>query len=67
MKKQTLSTLVIAGCICMLQSCAFRPCTNIDVNLAGAHSRIVGNSDSWGGALSLIMFMVKSVFSPVSC
>ena len=50
MRKQTISTLVIVGCICILQSCAFRPCTTLDVNLAGVHSRITGDSDSYTGA-----------------
>ena len=50
MKKQTLSVFVIVGCIWILQSCAFRPCTTMTVNLAGVHSRIVGDSDSWTGA-----------------
>jgi len=50
MKKQTIKTLVIVGCICILQSCAFRPCTTMTVNMAGVHSRIYGQSDSWSGA-----------------
>ena len=50
MKKQTISTLVIVGCICILQSCAFRPCTTMTANLSGVHSRILGESDDWGGA-----------------
>ena len=50
MKKQTLSTFVIVGCICIFQSCAFRPCTTMMVNLGPVHSRIVGESDSYSGA-----------------
>ncbi len=50
MKKQTVSTIVIVGCICILQSCAFRPCTTIDTYVSGVHSRIVGEADSWSGA-----------------
>ena len=50
MKKQTISTLVIVGCICILQSSAFSQVTTITVNLAGVHSRITGDSDSWSGA-----------------
>ncbi len=53
MKKQTISVFVIVGCIFMLQSCAFRPCTTMTANLAGVHSRIVGNSDSWSGAFGV--------------
>ena len=53
MKKQTISTLVIVGCICILQSCAFRPCTTMNVNLAGVNSRIVGESDSWSSAFGV--------------
>jgi hypothetical protein len=51
MKQQTKATLVIIGCICMLQSCAFRPFTTMTTNFSGVHSRIVGDSDSWTGAL----------------
>lgn len=50
MKKQTISIAVIVGCICILQSCAFRPCTTMNLNLNPVHSRIFGESDSWGGA-----------------
>ena len=53
MKKQTKAVFVIAGCIFMLQSCAFRPFTTMTTNLAGVHSRIVGDSDSWDGAFGL--------------
>ena len=53
MKKQTVTTLVIVGCICILQSCAFRPCTTMTVNMAGVHSRIYGQSVSWSGAFGL--------------
>lgn len=53
MKKQTITTLVIVGCICVLQSCAFRPCTTMTVNMAGVHSRIYGSADSWTGAFGL--------------
>lgn len=50
MKKQTLLTLAIAGCIFMLHSCAFTPCTTMSANMGLVHSRIVGESDSWDGA-----------------
>jgi hypothetical protein len=50
MKKQTVSSLVLIGCICLLQSCAFRPCTTLKVNGGLVHSRITGDSDSWTGA-----------------
>jgi len=50
MKKQTLSVFVIVGCIWILQSCATGPYTTMTVNLAGVHSRITGDSDSWTGA-----------------
>lgn len=53
MKKQLLSALVLAGCITILQSCAFRPCTTMMVDLGPVHSRIYGDSDSWGGAFGL--------------
>ena len=53
MKKQTLSTIVIVGCICILQSCATGPCTTMMVNLGPVHSRIVGESDSWSGAFGM--------------
>ncbi len=53
MKKQTISTFVIVGCICILQSCAFRPCTTMTVNLGPVHSRIVGESDSFSGAFGM--------------
>ena len=53
MKKQTISTIVIVGCICILQSCAFRPCTTMMVNLGPVHSRIVGEGDSWNGAFGM--------------
>jgi len=53
MKKQTLATLVIVGCICILQSCAFRPCTTMKIYIAPVNSRIVGDSDSWKGAFGL--------------
>ncbi len=50
MKHQIKATLVIAGCICILQSCAYRPCTTMTTNFAAVHSRIVGDADSWTGA-----------------
>jgi len=50
MKKQPISIFVIAGCICILQSCAFRPCTTMTANLAGVNSRLTGDSDSWNSA-----------------
>ena len=50
MKKQTLLTLAIVGCICMLHSCALTPCTTMSGNLGLVHSRIYGDSDSWSGA-----------------
>lgn len=50
MKKHTISILAIAGCIGILQSCAFRPCTTMSLNLGGVHSRIVGEDNSWNGA-----------------
>ena len=53
MKKQPISTFVIVGCICILQSCAYRPCTTMMVNLGPVHSRIVGESDSWSGAFGM--------------
>jgi hypothetical protein len=53
MKKQIISMIVIVGCIGILQSCAFRPCTTLNVNLSGVHSRIVGESDSWSGAFGV--------------
>ena len=53
MKKQPISTLIIVGCICILQSCAYRPCTTMMVNLGPVHSRIVGESDSWSGAFGM--------------
>lgn len=54
MKKQTIATFVLVGCICMLQSCAsFNPCTTMMVNLGPVHSRITGDSDSWSGAFGV--------------
>ncbi len=53
MKKQTISVFVIAGCIFILQSCAFRPCTTMTANLAGVNSRITGDSDSWTSAFGV--------------
>jgi hypothetical protein len=53
MKKQTISIFVLVGCIYILQSCAFQPCTTLKVNLAGVNSRIVGDSDSWSGAFGV--------------
>jgi len=53
MRKQTFTTLVIVGCICILQSCAFRPCTTVSGNLGVVHSRILGESDSWSGAFGV--------------
>jgi hypothetical protein len=52
MKKQTLSILVLAGCIGILQTSAFGQGTTIKVNLGLVHSRITGDSDSdsWKGA-----------------
>ncbi len=50
MKKQTISVFVIAGCLLILQSCAFRPCTTMTANLAGVTSRITGDGDSWNSA-----------------
>ncbi len=51
MKKQSLLTVAIVVCICALQSCATFPCTTMKMNLAGVHSRIVGDGDSWSGAM----------------
>lgn len=53
MKKQSITSFVIVGCIFMLQSCAFQPCTTLQANLAGVNSRIVGDSDSWTGAFGI--------------
>jgi hypothetical protein len=53
MKKQILSISVIVGCICILQSCAFKPCTTLKVHGALVNSRIVGDSDSWKGAMGV--------------
>ena len=50
MKQQIKASLVIAGCICILQSCAFRPCTTMTTNIAGVNSRFTGDSDSWTSA-----------------
>jgi len=50
MKKQTFSILVLAGCICILQSSAFGQLTTMTVNLGPVHSRLTGDSDSWKGA-----------------
>jgi len=50
MKQRTISTLIVIGCICILQSCAFRPCTTMTANFSGVHSRLVGDADSWTGA-----------------
>jgi len=51
MKQQIKASLVIAGCICILQSCAFRPCTSMTANIAGVNSRLVG--DSFYGEIGL--------------
>ncbi len=53
MKKQIISVFVIAGCIFMLQSCAFRPFTTMTTNLAVVNSRIAGDSDSWNSAFGV--------------
>ena len=53
MKKQTIAALVLVGCISILQSCAFRPCTTMMVNLGPVHSRLVGEGDSWSGAFGM--------------
>jgi hypothetical protein len=53
MKKQIISVLVLAGCIGMLTSCAFRPCTTMTLNLGPVHSRISGDSESWTGAFGV--------------
>ena len=53
MKKQTITTLLIAGCICVLQSCAWRPCTSLKMNAGPDYSRIVGQDNSWTGAVGL--------------
>ena len=50
MKKQIFLALTIAGCLILIQSCAFRPCTDITANFSGVHSRITGDADSWSGA-----------------
>lgn len=47
MKKLSLLTLAIAGCICLLNSCALTPCTTMSANLGLVNSHIVGESDSW--------------------
>ena len=51
MKRQSISILALVACIGILQSCATFPCTTLKVNAAGQYSRIVGESDSWSGAL----------------
>ena len=53
MKKQIISVLVLAGCISMLTSCAFRPCTTMTLNLGPVYSRINGDSESWTGAFGV--------------
>jgi hypothetical protein len=48
MKKQTISTLVIIGAVCIMQSCAtFTPCTTLNAYLAPSMSNITGESTSW--------------------
>lgn len=51
MKRQILLTLVVVACFGLCQSCATFPCTTLQLNVAGVNSRIVGESDSWSGAL----------------
>lgn len=53
MKKQSISTLLIVGCICIFQSCATTPFTTTSVYFGGVHSRLPGSSDSWSGAFGL--------------
>ncbi len=54
MKKQTITTLLIAGCICLLQSCAWRPCTTLNVYGGPDYSMITSpEGNSWTGALGL--------------
>ena len=50
MKKQIIFSLAIIAGMCIVQSCAFRPCTDITANFAGVHSRFTGDGDSWSGA-----------------
>jgi len=50
MKKQIIFSLAIIAGMCIIQSCAIRPCTDISANLAGVHSRFTGDGDSWSGA-----------------
>jgi len=40
---------IIAG-MCLVESCAFRPCTDMTAYFGPVHSRITGSSDSWSGA-----------------
>ena len=54
MKKQTISTIVIVSCICILQSCAFRPCTSLSVNVGVQNSSFCGDSDSWTNAFGAL-------------
>ena len=53
MKKQSTAIIVLVGCICFLQSCAFQPCTTLEFNGALVNSRITGDSDSWTGAFGV--------------
>jgi hypothetical protein len=48
MKKQTISTLVIIGAVCVMQSCAtFTPCTTLNAYVAPSLSNINGEDNSW--------------------
>lgn len=51
MKMRTILTLAVVAIMGFFQSCATFPCTTLQMNLAGAHTRVVGESNSWSGAL----------------
>lgn len=53
MKTQSLLALAIAGCICMLHSCAFTPCTTMSANAGLVNTYITGDGDSWGPAFGV--------------
>lgn len=51
MKKQILSTLVIVGCICFLESNAFGQRTTITASLGPLASHLIGDSESYMAAI----------------